>query len=268
MQRKSLRTQIDAIYRKYHSPGYLSIDPLVCVRRFKKPHHQEIVGLLAASLSYGKVENIIGAVNAICSVLTDNPPDFISSTSLDDKKRRLKSFYYRFNTGDDIAVLLEVIRSIIDDHGSIQVLFCNGFNENNHDFKLAIHSFVSSIHHYADRIVGCAMPRSFAYLIPSPLSGSACKRLNMYLRWMIRKDDGIDLGVWNSISPKHLMMPVDTHVANIARHFRLTSRKSADWKMVEQITARLREICPEDPIKYDFSLCRFGMTGEAKTVKG
>ena len=101
--------------------------------------------------------------------------------------------------------------------------------------------------------------KSFNYLFPDPEGGSACKRMNMYFRWMIRKNDGIDFGMWKHIPSSILVMPVDVHVARIARMFGLTLRKNPDWKMAEEITKTLKKLDPDDPVKYDFSLCRYGM---------
>jgi uncharacterized protein (TIGR02757 family) len=115
----------------------------------------------------------------------------------------------------------------------------------------------------AARISGVA-GRGFDFLVPSPESGCACKRMAMYLRWMVRPDDGIDMGVWKSVPPSALVIPVDTHIAAIARELRLTGRKTADWRMAEEITARLRRIDPFDPVRFDFSLCRTGMVSVRK----
>jgi uncharacterized protein (TIGR02757 family) len=130
-------------------------------------------------------------------------------------------------------------------------------DENDNQFKGAVTSFTDIL---KDRgKIHCGNRASFEYLLPSPQNGSACKRTVLYLRWMIREEDGIDLGVWKSVRPSCLLVPVDTHVAKIARGHGLTKRNSADWKMAEEITAALREFDPDDPVKYDFALCHAGM---------
>jgi uncharacterized protein (TIGR02757 family) len=103
--------------------------------------------------------------------------------------------------------------------------------------------------------------RSYEYLLPSPANGSACKRINMYFRWMVRPGDGIDRGVWKSVSPAALIVPVDVHVARIGRAWGMTRRATPDWRMAEEITASLREVDPSDPVRFDFALCRYGMVG-------
>lgn len=259
MNKKSLKGKIDLIYREYHSPEYLSIDPLVCVRQYGESQHVEIVGFVAACLSYGKVENIIASINTLLDAMGSSVTDFVFSTSYKKKKECLKNFYYRFNNGDDIALLFQTIHYIYQKFGSLENLFIHCFEKSNFEFKDALHSFVQTFLEYGHGITKKELPRSFKFLLPTPLCGSACKRLNMYLRWMIRENDGIDMGVWKSISPQFLVIPVDTHIARVARYFGLTRRNSADWKTAEEITAHLRAISPDDPVKYDFSLCRFGM---------
>lgn len=259
MSRSNLPLILNKIYNRYHSPAYLEIDPLVCVRRFKDPSQIEIAGLLASSLAYGRVESIIQTVDSILGITGKDIHSFVNNTSFTEKKKHLRYIKHRFNNGLDIALLLEAVKKVLDKYGSLEKLFLNSFNRGNNTIKVAGCNFVSAIKQYGMESNGKKRRSSFEYLLPSPLSGSACKRLNMYFRWMIRREDGIDLGVWSHVSPSILIMPVDVHVTRVARFLKLTSRKSTDWKMAEEITARLRRVDPDDPVKYDFSLCRFGM---------
>lgn len=233
------------------------MDPLVCVRRFRDAREREIVGLLASSLAYGRVEQIIKSIESVLRLVANDPLAAVSHLSYSEKKKALRNFRHRFNSGDDIALLLESIRGILSDYGSLEALFLKGWKRDEFTMKECVCGFVKGIRDYAKRIHPAAS--SFDFLLPSPDSGSACKRLNMYFRWMVRPDDGIDLGVWKRVLPSFLVMPVDAHVMRIARYGKLTERKSADWKTVEEITGRLREIDSSDPVKYDFSLCRYGM---------
>lgn len=258
IKKQPLKKTLDDIYKEYHHPKLLGLDPLVCVRKFNRGDERETVGLIAASLAYGRVEIIVRSINIIVDdVMRGDPINFITNTSYKVKSNALKNFKHRFNTGEDIAALCESMKNIIAQYGSIEKCFCDCMNNHNENLKDALTQFTNIIKNYAQK--NCNVPSNINYLIPSPIKGSACKRLLMYLRWMIRDDDGIDFGVWKSIDPKILIIPVDTHVAKIARELKLTNRKIADWKMAEEITAALRKFSPNDPVKYDFSLCHYGM---------
>jgi uncharacterized protein (TIGR02757 family) len=258
MKKKHLSTEINSIYRQYHSSRYIGMDPLVCVRNFLKPGERELTGLLAAGLSYGRVENIISSIRHIIESSDGDPLPYTLETTFTRKKKDFKNFRHRFNTGDDIALLLETVKSAIADSGSLEAIFCRGLSAGQANIRPALEKFIAYLRSLAQSIAG---PRtaSFDYLLCSPVNGSACKRMNMFLRWMVRCDDGIDLGVWKNVSQSLLVMPVDVHVARVARRFELTTRVSADWSMAEQITESLKKIDPDDPVKYDFSLCRYGM---------
>ncbi len=234
------------------------MDPLLCVHRFNDPAQIEVVGLLASCLAYGRVERIIHSIDTILKIADNDLLSFICETSFLQKKRRLVNFKHRFNNGNDVAQLLESIKLALDNHGSLNSLFIDCYKISDHSMKSAMTGFASKLRDYGKR-KNRKNSRSFEYLIPSPLSGSACKRLNMYFRWMVRIDDGIDFGLWKNIPPSILIIPVDVHIAKIAKHFSLCLRKSVDWKMAEQITDTLKKIDPDDPVKYDFSLCRYGM---------
>jgi len=253
-----LGQRLNTIYKKYHTPSYLEMDPLKCVRRFTDPSQIEIAGLIASCLAYGRVEKIIQSVESVIDITSYDIHSFVVNTSFKEKKKLLGHIIHRFNSGRDIAVLLEAVKSVIKSYGSLENLFISSFNEG-YNLKEAASGFVSVIKKYSPVSKDKRNGSYFEYLLPSPSSGSACKRLNMYFRWMVRSGDGIDLGIWSRVSPSILIMPVDVHVARAAKVLTLTSRKSADWKMAEEITAQLRKIDPDDPVKYDFSLCRFGM---------
>ena len=258
VNKKTLRKKLTAVYNKYHSANYLHRDPLVCVRRFKEPAQIEVVGFLAACLAYGRVERIIYAINEIVSLADGNLLSFIGGTTYAQKKKKLAHFKHRFTGGRDIALLLESVKQALDDYGSMEQFFTACSRATPCSMKSAMTNFSLRLREYAKRRQS-PLQRSFKYLIPSPSSGSACKRLNMYFRWVIRKQDGIDFGLWKSISPSVLIIPLDVHIARVAKQFLLCSRKSVDWKMAEEITATLREFDRDDPVKYDFSLCRYGM---------
>jgi len=255
---KITKKTIESIYRQYHHPRYLGLDPLVCVRRFDDSESREIVGLFSAALAYGRVEIIVRNINSLIDdVMGGDPVSFVKSASYKDKRKALVKFKHRFNDGDDIAALLEAVKAVASRHGSLGGCFSGCLTRSGGRFREALTLFTGELKGVLKD--GAASRPSFEYLIPSPARGSACKRMALYLRWMVRKDDGIDLGVWKDVPPSILLVPVDTHVAQIARHCGLTARNAADWKMAEEITSALRKFDPEDPVKFDFSLCHAGM---------
>lgn len=234
------------------------MDPIEYVRRFSDPRDIEVAGLVASSLAYGQVETIRSNIEKVLGITGSAVGDFVCSTSFKDKREMLKTFKHRFNDGRDIALLFECAKCAFDEKGSIQGLFTEGLHSGDASIKNALSEFVKKLNAWAIQIGG-ETGRSFKHLLPLPEAGSPCKRLNMYLRWMVRENDGIDLGIWRRVSPAILVIPVDTHVASIAKRLKMTRRTSANWRMAEEITEALKKISPFDPVKYDFSLCRAGM---------
>ncbi|MFQ5899949.1 MAG: TIGR02757 family protein [Thermodesulfobacteriota bacterium] len=267
---QDLKTYLDDLYAAY-SINYLSSDPLEFVHRFEDPRDKEIVGLIASSLAYGNVERIIKSINSVLNGMEDTPYAFILSYNPYRDSKRFSSFIHRFNSGEDIACLISFIKQIIERHGSIRDFFLTGYKDDDPNIRPALQSFV-------DRVLsldaspfygGGFLPKKAGvrFLFPSPENGSPCKRLNLYLRWMIRRGDSLDTGLWNKVSPDKLIIPLDTHIARISRYIGLTRRKTQDWKMAEEITGGLKRLDPEDPVKYDFALCRLGILKECTKRK-
>jgi uncharacterized protein (TIGR02757 family) len=258
MNHTALKNYLEVQYRAFHRPEYLRMDPLVCLASFERAEDIEIAALVAAVLSYGRAETIIRNVTEIFGRTGRSIAAFAAGTTLAEKTRCFSGFRHRFTGGDDIAALLHGIGNVRLAGGSLEMLFAEGFRETDTTIRHGLEHFTAALR----RIAGTSAPSCDAgvgYLLASPADGSACKRLNMYLRWMIRKNDGIDLGVWKTIPASCLIMPVDTHVARISRRLGLTKRASVDWRMAEEITGLLRACDGADPVRYDFSLCRAGM---------
>lgn len=255
---KHLKTTLESIYSAYHRPSYLCLDPLEFVHGFTGRENREIAGMICSSLAYGRVEQIRKSISVIFERTGNDLYQFSLRVPLKEKLRMLSSFKHRFNNGRDIAILLECCAVVLKEQGSIESLFCKGFRSTHETIKEALTGFCSRMLAIAGDMPEKVSP-AFRFFFPSPGSGSSCKRLNMYLRWMVRKDDGIDLGIWKKIPASKLVMPVDTHVARISRRLGMTKRNSADWAMADEITAALKRISPKDPLRYDFSLCRTGM---------
>ncbi len=247
----------DDLFRKYHNNSCLDNDPIAIVHRFSDEADIETVGLIASAFAYGRVEQIKKSIEAILHKTGHNLFEFINSTSLKEKKKAFLGFKHRFNDGIDVAMLLQSIKIIRNEYGSLEGLFLKGYNEDHLNIKSALHDFTEAFLATEENI-SYGSKKSFAFLFPSPMSGSACKRMNMYLRWMVRLNDGVDFGLWKNINPSKLVVPVDTHLAAWGRKMGFTERKSADWKMAEEITKGLKKYDQKDPVKYDFAICSAG----------
>ena len=256
----ALKDRLEALYRSFDL-SMISPDPLEAVRRFDRPEDQEIAGLVAASLAYGRAELITGAVGEILRRMGGAPEDFVMDYDPRRDAGRFEGFAYRWTRGQDLATLAALMQKALRRYGSLGALFSAGYRDGDPHTGPALTHFIDTLLGYAeaDRLSGRHATKSgIRYLLSSPKTGSACKRMNLYLRWMVRRD-APDLGLWRCISPATLIMPIDTHVARISRRLGLTSRRQADWKMAEEVTRSLREFDPEDPVKYDFALCHRGM---------
>jgi uncharacterized protein (TIGR02757 family) len=256
MKKENLKNYLETTYEQFHKPSFMKIDPLLCVHTFSNDSDIEACAFLASSIAYGRAEMIIRNVNVLLQKMQYEPSMFIMNTSLKEKKNRFKGFKHRFNTSDDIALLLDCLRVIRLEYGGLETLFM--VVPQLETVKESLDHYTISIKKIA-RLLSKSVQSTFDYMLPSPSSGSACKRLNMFLRWMVRKKDGIDFGLWKNVSPSSLIMPVDTHIARIATSLGFTKRTTADWRMAEEITGVLRKFDYNDPVRFDFSLCRAGM---------
>ena len=263
---KHLKARLDAIYAAYHHPSYLNLDPVQYVHGFSGKQNREIAGFLCSSLAYGRVEQIRKSIEKVLRITGDDISYFAAAVPLREKIRLFSSIKHRFNNGMDIAVLLECCGRVVRQNGSLEALFLKGLRESDDTIKHALDKFVLSLRAVAGKIHK-NRSSSMYFFFPRPSSGSTCKRLNMFLRWMVRKNDGIDLGVWTGVPASKLIMPVDTHIAAMAAGMGITKRKTVDWNMAEEITATMRRMYPNDPVRCDFSLCRAGMIDFRKTRK-
>ena len=264
MIRSGLKEHLDRLVADYDH-RFLATDPLVLVRGYEDPSDQEVAGLVASSLAYGNVRAIQESVSEALSRLGEFPAAVLDGLSSRDLLRRCRGFRHRFTSGRDLAALLWTAREMRRSHGSVGAFFEAGCRPGAATVREALISFVRraldrDLSGFYRRRMGSG--EGIRFLLPSPEDGSACKRLNLYLRWMVRRDDGLDLGIWRGIRPSQLLIPVDTHVARISAHIGLTRRRSPGWEMVEEITASLRALDPGDPVRYDFALSRLGILEE------
>ena len=246
--------KLESLYSKYNKFEYIHPDPLEFVYKYSGDSERELVGLLASSLAYGNVKQILKSVDNLLRRMGDSPYRYIFAGNKEVFMKNFHCFKHRFTTCEDIAKLLLGIQHILITHSSLKKFFVFCLNESKNNFVNAVTLFSKEINKFFDK--------EQSYLIPSPLNKSACKRLMLYFRWMIRKDE-VDPGCWNeSVSPSLLIIPLDTHMYNISKQYGFTARKSADFKTAQEISDKFRRINRHDPIKYDFVLTRFGIRDE------
>jgi uncharacterized protein (TIGR02757 family) len=269
MRVRELRRRLERLYRRYDH-RFVDPDPLEFVRRQRTDADREVVGLLASALAYGNVVQIKRSIAAALQALGPRPAEAVRRLDPRDAARRLSSFRHRFNGGRDVACLLFFMRQMLESHGSVEAFFAEGSPADGRDVGPALASFsaralaLDSGGLYRGR--GVPRDAGVRFFFPSPEDGSACKRLNLYLRWMVRRE-GVDLGVWRSVDPSRLVIPLDAHVLAIARRTRLTRYRSPGWAMAVDITRSLRRLDPKDPVKYDFALHRMGLWKKEREIR-
>jgi uncharacterized protein (TIGR02757 family) len=257
----SLRAALDRLYESFNNPEAVS-DPIQIVRRFVHPDDREIVGFCAAALAFGRVGSVLQSIERLLAVMGARPADYVRQFDPRREIPRLEPIVHRWIRGRDLAALLWILRQMLEQYGSIEGFFAAGYDPSAADLSEALDSFsqralaidLSCVYGKTGR----AKRHGVCYFFPRPSTGSACKRLNLFLRWMVRQD-ALDLGVWTRVPPSALVVPLDTHVIRVGRCLQLTTRTSPGWKMAADITGRLRELDAGDPVKYDFSICHMGM---------
>lgn len=247
---RTLKRRLDRLVADTDGAERRSADPVVFAHAYTRPVDQELVGLLAASLAFGNIKAVQRSVRRVLEVLGESPSEG-AAVGRDRLRRKLRGFVHRVYKGPDLAALLHNASRLQAEHGTLGRFFGEAMEESG-DLRAALARFASELR-------GARAGRGLRHLIPDPLAGSACKRLLLYLRWMIRPADGVDLGLW-PVSPSRLVIPVDTHVLRIAKNLRLTERNDASWKTAEDITATLRTFDAADPVKYDFAICHLGVS--------
>ncbi|HEY2433789.1 MAG TPA: TIGR02757 family protein [Vicinamibacterales bacterium] len=255
-----LAGRLDLIYRDYNREESAA-DPVQIVRRYAEPRDQEIVGFCAAALAFGRVQSVLNTVNTLAALLGEAPAAAVRRFDPAAPHRELRGMVHRWIRGIDIVALLWILRQMLDAAGSIEDFFAEGLAADAVDVGDALDSFSRRALALDVRAVYGRRPPKRAgvgYFFPRPSAGSGCKRLNLFLRWMARRDE-VDLGVWTKLPPAKLIVPLDTHVIRLGRCLRLTRYASPGWRMAADITASLRAIDPIDPVRFDFSLCHVGM---------
>lgn len=234
----------------------LEPDPLQFLHMFKDERDIEVVGLIASIFAYGNVKQIENTLKKLISVFNGKPYLFIKKLNSKNLKM-LNGIKHRFYSENDVAKLFIILRKEINKHKSIKQIFLQGYNISDKNVKNGISNFSN---HFINSFIETfgEVSDGIKFMFPLPEKGSACKRMNLFLRWMVRKDE-LDFGLWKEIPTSKLIIPVDTHIARISRLLKLTKRKNTDWKMAEEITLKLTRFDSEDPIKYDFAICHIGI---------
>jgi uncharacterized protein (TIGR02757 family) len=218
---------------------------------------------LAAALAYGRVDLFAPKVDALLAGMGRSPAAFVAELTPARAKPLLDRFVYRFNLGADIGVLLLGAGRALREEGSLEASFKAAFDEADGALHAALSLWTAQLRRVPLASVTRALGpvRGLDHLLPSPLGPGAAKRLNLYLRWMVRGPDEVDFGIWKSIPASALVIPLDTHIARVAKRLGLTRRTDQGWKTAMEVTASLRQVDPADPVRFDFALCHHGMSG-------
>ena len=251
-----LKEKLEYHYRAFNK-SRISPDPLQFLHLFKDEKDIEAMGFIASVFAYGNVKQIINTLNKFVQLSGNKPYAFISDFKRGDL--RSETLIHRFYSKEDISDFFVLISKAYRDYGSLRGLFLDFYNPAEINLKAAISGFSNYfIENYKKLNGKNKISLGIKFMFPLPEKGSACKRMNVFLRWMIRKDE-LDFGLWKDIPANKLVIPVDTHVARISRSLKLTKRKNVSWKMAEDITEKLKKFDPVDPVKYDFAICHIGM---------
>ncbi len=252
----ALKELLDGLHDRYNMPAFVEADPVSIPHRYAKKEDVEIAGFLAATIAWGQRKSIVGNGRRLIELMGDAPHDFVLNASESDL-RVLLPFVHRTFNGEDALFFVRSLRNIYVHHGGL-----GGFFESEYLRTGDLRSVLSSFH---GLFFTQPHPARLRKHVSSIDKGAACKRLNMFLRWMVRRDGrGVDFGLWPAIPASALYLPLDVHSASVGRHLGLLARRQNDWRTVEEITAALRRLDPADPVRYDFALFGAGADGMLK----
>jgi len=258
MRTSSLRHVLERVYARYNHRPFVPPDPLQFVYRYSDRRDREIAAFLASALAYGRVRQIERSLTQLFDRMDNAPYEFVSRLN-GSGRARLRRFKHRFTTGDDICDLLGLFRRVFGEHGSLEAFFLLGYREEHATVLPALSAFCDSLcGTYADGHGRTQTPTGLTYLLASPSRGSAGKRLNLFLRWMVRADE-VDVGLWRSVDAAKLIVPVDVHVGRLCRILGFHDSRAASLSTALRITEGFAQIEPGDPAKYDFALSRIGI---------
>jgi uncharacterized protein (TIGR02757 family) len=261
----ALREPLERLYRECDYGARIDRDAVQYPRRYTDPRDREVVALLSACLAYGRVDLFGRELEKVLAAMGPAPAAFIAGFDPARDGLRFAAFRYRFNRPRDLVAFCVAARDLLARYGTLEKCFLSGDPDGRGPIGPALDRFARA---FRESDVRALFPRrrlsrGYRHLFPLASDGGPCKRLHLFLRWMVRRESP-DLGLWTSVSPARLLIPVDTHVENMSRAIGLTRRRSRTWRMAEEITARLAELDPADPVKYDFALCHKRMSGDCR----
>ena len=259
MAGRDLAPRLEDLYRTFDHVDAAS-DPVHIVRRYMAPDDREVVAFCAAALAFGRVASVLQSIESLLAVMGARPAAFVRAFDPSLHRAAIDPLVHRWIRGRDLVALLLILQRMLRETGTIERFFVGGDDPAASDVGPALEAFSTRALQTDLRVAYGRVPQrpGVCYFFPRPSAGSACKRLNLFLRWMVRRD-AIDLGTWTLVSPARLIIPLDTHVIRLGRCLRLTRYASPGWKMAVEITSSLRAINATDPVRYDFSLCHVGM---------
>lgn len=258
ISRARLKEKLDHLYHRYNQRSFVDPDPLLFLYDYPRVRDREIAGLIASCLAYGRVVMIMATVASVLAKMGPDLHGFVSGTSRRELDVMLRGFRYRFADQAHLRALILGIQGILKDYGAIETCFlegASGAGDRNHQDNPDVHQGLAAVYKAVKH------RGNVGHLLADPSKSSACKRSHLYLRWMVRQDR-VDPGGWESVSPACLVIPVDTHMYRIGALLGFTRRKSADRTCALEITDGFRRLAPDDPVRYDFALTRFGIRRE------
>ena len=258
-----LQEPLERLYREFDWAARADLDAIRFPLRYPERADREVVALLASCMAYGRVDLFGPWVDWALARMGESPARFVLGFDPAKHAARFEDFRYRFNRPRDLAAFCLATQRVLIRHGSLGAAFRSGFSPRDAHVGPALERFVDA---FLTQDLSAVFPRNrlsygYRHWFPRPSTGGACKRMLLFLRWMVRRE-APDFGLWTEIPPAALLIPVDTHIENMARSLGLTRRRSRNWKMTEEITSGLRLLDPADPVKYDFSLCHTRMSGQ------
>lgn len=259
-----LRESLERLYRECDYGSRVERDAIRFPLRYADPRDRELVALLTSCLAYGRVDLFSRALETALAVMGPSPTAFVARFDARRDADAFRGFLYRFNRPRDLVAFCAAARDLLARYGTLEKCFLAGDGDGRGPIGPVMERFARA---FLEAGAATAVfprgriARGYRHLFPLPSAGGPCKRLHLYMRWMVRRESP-DFGLWTSVSPARLLMPVDTHVENMSRSIGLTRRRSRNWKMAEEITARLATLDAADPVKYDFALCHKRMSGD------
>lgn len=248
--KKELKAFLDEEVERYENPNFIELDPIRIPHSFSRKEDIEIAGFLSATISWGNRKSIIANAKKLMELMDNAPFNFVTAHSKRDLVR-LNHFVHRTFNSQDVTFFIQSLKNIYIHHNGLEAAFIKGFDGENIQTALVgfREIFFSQKH-----------PERTEKHVSNPLTGSSAKRLNMFLRWMVRSNaKGVDFGIWKNIPTSVLMMPLDVHTGNVSRELHLLKRKQNDWKALEELMATLRSFDKNDPVKYDYALFGIGV---------